>query len=120
MNEKRLKEKKIHWALDVSVIVLLGYVLLSAPSISAEPVIKKENFYSIIALEHISSIPDGKPFNSRQETAADMIQIGIRYKQKGWKFDAVIGAEVNNSFHGDNPIFILRIEKEQKLFNRGK
>ena len=49
-----------------------------------------------------------------------MIQIGIRYKQKGWKFDALIGAEVNNSFRGDNPIFILRIEKEQRLFNRGK
>jgi len=45
-----------------------------------------------------------------------MIQIGIRYKQKGWEFDALIGAEVNNSFRGDNPIFILRIEKEQKLF----
>ena len=116
MNEKRLKEKKIHWALDVSVIVLLGYVLLSAPSISADTLIKKENFYSIIALEHISSIPDGRPFNNRHETAADMIQIGIRYKQKGWKFDALIGAEVNNSFRGDNPIFILRIEKEQKLF----
>ena len=120
MNEKRLKEKKIHWALDVSVIVLLGYVLLSASSISADTLIKKENFYSIIALEHISSIPDGKPFNNRHETAADMIQIGIRYKQKGWKFDALIGAEVNSSFRGDNPIFILRIEKEQRLFNRGK
>ena len=119
MNEKRLKEKKIHWALDVSVIALLGYVLLSASSISADTLIKKENFYSIIALEHISSIPDGKPFNNRHETAADMIQIGIRYKQKGWKFDALIGAEVNSSFRGDNPIFILRIEKEHRLF-RGK
>ena len=120
MNEKRLKEKKIHWALDVSVIALLGYVLLSASSISADTLIKKENFYSIIALEHISSIPDGRPFNNRHETAADMIQIGIRYKQTGWKFDALIGAEVNSSFRGDNPIFILRIEKEQRLFNRGK
>lgn len=119
MNEKRLKEKKIHWALDVSVIVLLGYILLSATGVSAEPVIKKENLYSVVALEHISSIPDGKPFNSRHETAADMLQIGIRYKHKGWKVDALIGEEVNNSFRGDNPIFILRIEKEQRLF-RGK
>jgi hypothetical protein len=101
-------------------VVLVMLVMAFANTASAESVIKKENFYSIIALEHISSIPDGKPFNSRHETAADMIQIGIRYKQKGWKFDALIGAEVNGSFVGDNPIFILRIEKEQRLFNRGK
>ena len=101
-------------------VFLVMLVMAFANTASAESVIKKENFYSIIALEHISSIPDGRPFNNRHETAADMIQIGIRYKQKGWKFDALIGAEVNNSFRGDNPIFILRIEKEQRLFNRGK
>ena len=91
-------------------------MLVGTAKVQAESAIKKENFYSVIALEHISSIPDGRPFNRRDETAADMIQIGIRYKQKGWKFDALIGAEVNSSFRGDNPIFILRIEKETKLF----
>ena len=91
-------------------------VMAFAHNVSAESVIKKENFYSIVVLEHISSIREGRPFNRRDETAADMIQIGIRYKQTGWKFDALIGAEVNSSFDGNNPIFILRIEKEQKLF----
>ena len=104
----------------ITFIICLPLWMAFANKALAESVIKKENFYSVIALEHISSIPDGRPFNNRHETAADMIQIGIRYKQKGWKFDALIGAEVNNSFRGDNPIFILRIEKEQRLFNRGK
>jgi len=102
------------------LIVIGGLILafiLSAPVANADEF--KDNLYSVIVVEHISSLPDGRPFNSKPETAADMLQMGIRYKKNTWKVDVLIGTEVNSSFRGDNPRFILRIEKEHKLFNRG-
>ena len=96
------------------LLIITGNLLASTHN---KPLIKKENFYSIMGMEHISSIQDGKPFNNRIETNADIIWMGIRYKHNAWHIDAAIASEVNSMFAGSNPHAMFRIEREAKLFN---
>ncbi|MDA9842989.1 hypothetical protein N9C44_00805 [bacterium] len=103
------------------MIILLFLLLIITGNLLADAhnkqIIKKENFYSIMGMEHISSIQDGKPFNNRIETNADILWMGIRYKHNAWHIDVAIASEVNSMFAGSNPHAMFRIEREAKLFN---
>jgi len=48
-----------------------------------------------IGVEHISSIFDGKPFNSDIETSIDMLYAGVRYKKDGWRAEFMISDVVS-------------------------
>jgi hypothetical protein len=64
--------------------------------------------------EHISSIPDGNPFNDRPETSTDLIWTGIRIEGNSWYVDGAIGYETSSEFEGNNPHGRIVIGKEIK------
>lgn len=66
--------------------------------------------------EHISSIPNGTPFNEREETSADILWTGIRAKKEGWYIDAAVGAETSNNLEGRLPYGRFIVGKEIKTW----
>ena len=66
--------------------------------------------------EHISSIPNGTPFNDREETSSDVIWTGIRAKRNGWYVDAAVGAETSNDLEGRDPFGRFIVGKELKTW----
>lgn len=48
----------------------------------------------VIGVEHISSIFDGRPFNDNRELSTDFLYGGIRYKQQGWRLEAMIATSL--------------------------
>lgn len=66
--------------------------------------------------EHISSIPNGTPFNDREETSADVIWTGIRAKKNGWYVDAAVGTETSNDLEGRDPFGRFIVGKELKTW----
>ena len=66
--------------------------------------------------EHISSIPNGTPFNDREETSADVIWSGIRAEKDGWYVDGAVGIEVNGDLVGRNPYGRFKVGKDIKTW----
>jgi len=80
------------------------------------PVSNSQELYIVTGVEHISSIFNGKPFNSKHETSVDMLYTGIRYEKKDWSIEAdVIHALQPEEFEGSNPRAIFRIEKKFRI-----
>ena len=48
--------------------------------------------------EHISSIPNGTPFNSnvKSKTSTDLIWTGIEVEKNGWSADVAVGYETSS------------------------
>ena len=67
-------------------------------------------------LEHTSSIPNGRPFNTRQETSADVVWTGLRTTYGAWYIDAAIGADLSGELQGRNPYGRMVIGKEIKTW----
>lgn len=67
-------------------------------------------------VEHLSSIPNGKPFNSRTETSSDMIWTGIKTTYGAWYIDASIGADLSGELEGRNPYGKFVVGKELKTW----
>ena len=61
--------------------------------------------------EHISSIPNGTPFNSRSETSTDLIWTGIEVEKNGWSADVAVGYETSSELEGRNPYGRIKNEK---------
>ena len=66
--------------------------------------------------EHISSIPNGTPFNSRNETSTDIIWTGIKVEENGWCADVAVGYETSSELDGRNPYGRIKISKDLKTW----
>lgn len=64
--------------------------------------------------EHISSIPNGNPFNDRQETSADVLWTGIKAEKNGWYVDSAVGWDTSGEYEGRNPYGRFKVGKELK------
>ena len=54
--------------------------------------------------EHISSIPDGQPFNDRDADQTDQVYIGVHLKEERCYLDLAIGTNLGSSeLKGRNP-----------------
>ena len=68
-------------------------------------------------IEHVSSIPNGNPFNNREETSVDAIWTGLKSEKNGWYVDAAIGIDTSGDFEGRNPYGKVKIGKELKTWS---
>lgn len=68
-------------------------------------------------VEHISSIPNGRPFNSLEETATDIVWTGLRVEKDAWYVDGAIGYDVSSELEGRNPHGRIRIGKDIKTWH---
>ena len=66
--------------------------------------------------EHISSIPNGTPFNSRGETSTDIVWTGIEVKKDGWSADVAVGYETSSELEGRNPYGRIKVRKDLKTW----
>jgi len=73
------------------------------------------NLSAFFEYEHISSLPNGRPFNSKSETSTDIFFGGLRYRQNGWIVDGGLGQELSSDLVGDNPFARFRVGKEVSL-----
>lgn len=67
--------------------------------------------------EHISSIPNGTPFNSRAETSTDVIWTGVKVQKDSWYVDTAVGYETSSEFEGRNPYGRIKLGKEFKTWD---
>jgi len=68
-------------------------------------------------LEHISSIPNGTPFNNLNETSTDIIWTGLKIEKNTWYVDGAVGYETSSEFEGRNPYGRIKIGKEIKTWD---
>jgi len=64
--------------------------------------------------EHVSSIPNGSPFNNREETSVDVLWTGIKVEKDGWYVDSAIGWDTSSEYQGRNPYGRFKVGKEIK------
>tara|TARA_R110002020_G_scaffold65744_1_gene173369 strand:+ start:14039 stop:14317 length:279 start_codon:yes stop_codon:yes gene_type:complete len=64
--------------------------------------------------EHVSSIPNGNPFNDRKETSVDAIWTGIKVEKNGWYVDSAVGWDTSGEYEGRNPYGRFKVGKEIK------
>jgi len=64
--------------------------------------------------EHVSSIPNGNPFNDRQETSVDAVWTGIKVEKNGWYVDSAVGWDTSGEYEGRNPYGRFKVGKEIK------
>ena len=64
--------------------------------------------------EHVSSIPNGNPFNDRQETSVDAVWTGITVEKNGWYVDSAVGWDTSGDYEGRNPYGRFKVGKELK------
>lgn len=64
--------------------------------------------------EHVSSIPNGNPFNDRQETSVDAVWTGVRAEKNGWYVDSAVGWDTSSEYEGRNPYGRFKVGKEIK------
>jgi len=84
-------------------------------------VAKADELNIVLGVEHISSIMDGVPFNSKEETSVDLAYLGLRYEWRAWNLevDVAHGFDADHSeLKGSNPRAIFRIEREFRIFRR--
>lgn len=86
------------------MIILFSFFLISSCTWYAE-------------IEHISSIPNGNPFNNREETSVDAVWTGLRAERDGWYIDAAIGVDTSGDFEGRNPYGKFKLGKEIKKWH---
>ena len=67
--------------------------------------------------EHISSIPNGTPFNNLNETSTDIVWTGLKIEQNTWYVDGALGYETSSEFEGRNPYGRIKIGKELKTWH---
>ena len=67
--------------------------------------------------EHISSIPNGTPFNTRAETSTDIIWTGVKLQKHSWYIDGAVGYETSSEFEGRNPYGRIKIGKDLKTWD---
>ena len=63
-------------------------------------------------IEHISSIPNGTPFNNLEETSTDIIWTGLRIEKDTWYIDGAVGYERSSELEGRNPYGRIKIGKD--------
>ena len=68
-------------------------------------------------VEHISSIPNGTPFNSLGETSTDIVWTGLRVEKDSWYVDGAVGYETSSEFEGRNPFGRIKIGKDIKTWD---
>lgn len=68
-------------------------------------------------VEHISSIPNGTPFNSLGETSTDIVWTGLKIENNTWYVDGAVGYETSSEFEGRNPYGRIKIGKEFKTWD---
>ena len=68
--------------------------------------------------EHVSSIPNGNPFNDRKETSVDAIWSGIRAEKDGWYIDSAVGWDTSSEYEGRNPYGRFKVGKEIKTWQK--
>jgi len=68
--------------------------------------------------EHVSSIPDGNPFNDRKETSVDALWTGIRAERDGWYVDGAVGVDISNDYEGSNPYGRFKLGKDIKTWGK--
>ena len=57
-----------------------------------------------IEYEHISSIPNGTPFNNRQEDQVDQVYVVVQLKEERCYLDLAVGSNLSSSdIAGRNP-----------------
>ena len=66
--------------------------------------------------EHISSIPNGTPFNNLDETSTDIVWTGLKIEKNTWYVDGALGYETSSEFEGRNPYGRIKIGKEIKTW----
>lgn len=66
--------------------------------------------------EHISSIPNGTPFNSLGETSTDIVWTGIEVEKNGWSADVAVGYETSSELEGRNPYGRIKVRKDLKTW----
>lgn len=66
--------------------------------------------------EHVSSIPNGNPFNDRKETSVDALWTGIRVEKDGWYADGAVGVDVSSEYEGRNPFGRIKLGKNIKTW----
>lgn len=64
--------------------------------------------------EHVSSIPNGSPFNNREETSVDALWTGIRVEKNGWYADGAVGVDTSSEYEGRNPYGRFKLGKDIK------
>lgn len=64
--------------------------------------------------EHISSIPNGTPFNKRGETSVDAVWTGVKAEKNDWYIDSAIGWDTSGEYEGRNPYGRFKIGKNIK------
>jgi len=90
---------------------LLVFLLLFSPLTKAT-----EELNALVGFEHISSIMNGRPFNSKPETSVDFLYVGLEYRKNDWKIEASAAQALQPSaLVGSNPRAIFRIEKRINL-----
>ena len=67
--------------------------------------------------EHISSIPNGTPFNNLNETSTDIVCTGLKIEQNTWYVDGALGYETSSEFEGRNPYGRIKVGKELKTWH---
>ena len=67
--------------------------------------------------EHLSSIPNGTPFNNLSETSTDIVWTGLKIEKNTWYVDCALGYETSSEFEGRNPYGRIKIGKELKTWN---
>ena len=73
------------------------------------------NLYTFYEYEHISSIPNGRPFNNLKETSVDLLFSGLRYRENGWVIDGGIGVQTSSGLQGRDPFGRIRVGREHCL-----
>ena len=68
-------------------------------------------------VEHISSIPNGTPFNTLEETSTDIVWTGMRVEKDSWYIDGAVGYETSSEFEGRNPYGRIKIGKDIKTWH---
>ena len=64
--------------------------------------------------EHISSIPNGTPFNKKAETSVDALWTGIKVQKNDSYVDSAIGWDTSGEYEGRNPYGRFKIGKNLK------
>ena len=128
---------KIVGCLFCLLLLILGFASADA---------RAQQWSAAVGIEHISSVRDGRPFNSRPETSVDMVYGGLRYRYGDWKVEGMLSYTlgslrtidscnitqvysnnvpvqrleecypVSREFSGREPRAIFRIEREFKLW----
>ena len=69
-------------------------------------------------IEHVSSLPNGTPFNNRKETSVDALWTGIRIEKNGWYVDGAVGVDTSNEYEGRNPYGRAKLGKNIKTWGK--